>query len=367
MPLSRLRVIRLGHRVLHGPLMWVVGIPGVPAGAGVRGGAAQHLASLGQAGEGGIAELLPAATAQQQAQAGPEPSGLGWAGPLAGRPPGFPERAVGGTGAGPQDRGAVVDQHMLVDGGGGLPGPDRCPGQGRGQLGTLGPEHLGGQLLGLGEGLGLVGSLGLVRLVAVDGGLVVGPLALRGLLAGERRLGQAAQRVAGMVGLVHVSLLTRTGNGCSAASLTVGAARLGSSSANRTRVDRIEPTGVRSRSDLVRRIAEAAPSRLICSGKVVPSASIGRATLFHVAGYRCEIALVGWAAASRAHQRARCSRAKAGCLVSTSGRVSAIGSRIVARSSRSRPPVIDPSSASSVTRAACAAVTRAATPGATVA
>jgi hypothetical protein len=101
----------------------------------------------------------------------------------------------------------VVDQDMLVDGGGGLPGPDRRPGQARGQLGTLGPEHLGGQLLGLGEGLGLVGSLGLVCLVAVDGGLVVGPLALRGLLAGERRLGQVAQRVAvtGWVGLVHVS------------------------------------------------------------------------------------------------------------------------------------------------------------------
>jgi hypothetical protein len=107
----------------------------------------------------------------------------------------------------------MVDQDMLVDGGGGLPGPDRCPGQARGQLGTLGSEHLGGQLLGLGEGLGLVGSLGLVCLVAVDGGLVVGPLALRGLLAGERRLGQAAQRVAGRVGLVHVSLLTRMGNG----------------------------------------------------------------------------------------------------------------------------------------------------------
>jgi hypothetical protein len=37
--------------------------------------------------------------------------------------------------------------------------------------------------------------------VAVDGGLVVGSLALRGLLAGERRLGQAAQRVLGGVGL----------------------------------------------------------------------------------------------------------------------------------------------------------------------
>jgi hypothetical protein len=36
----------------------------------------------------------------------------------------------------------MVDQDMLVDGGGGLPGPDRCPGQTRGQLGTLGPEHL---------------------------------------------------------------------------------------------------------------------------------------------------------------------------------------------------------------------------------
>jgi hypothetical protein len=77
----------------------------------------------------------------------------------------------------------------------------------RGQLGTLGPEHLGGQLLGLGEGLGLVGGLGLVCLVAVDGGLVVGSLALCRLLAGECRLGQVAQRVAvtGWVGLVHVS------------------------------------------------------------------------------------------------------------------------------------------------------------------
>jgi hypothetical protein len=39
----------------------------------------------------------------------------------------------------------------------------------------------------------------------------------------------------------------------------------------------------------------------------------------------------------------------------------------VAWSSRSRSPVIDPSSASAVTRAAWAAMTRAATPGATVA
>lgn len=181
--------------------MGVVGIPGVPAGAGVRGRATQHLAGLGQAGEGGIAELLAATTAQQQAQAGPELSVPGWAGPLTRRPPGFPERAVGGTGAGPQDRGAVVDQDMLVDGGGGLPGPDRCPAQARGQLGTLGPEHLGGQLLGLGEGLGLVGGLGLVCLVAVDGGLVVGPLALSRLLASaasarlRSRLGKRLSRL----------------------------------------------------------------------------------------------------------------------------------------------------------------------------
>src|SRR5215218_3519099 len=60
--------------LFYGSLMWVVGIPGVPAAAGV--GAAQHLARLGQAGEGNIAELLPAATAHQQAQAGPELSGL---------------------------------------------------------------------------------------------------------------------------------------------------------------------------------------------------------------------------------------------------------------------------------------------------
>jgi hypothetical protein len=55
--------------------------------------------------------------------------------------------------------------------------------------------------------VGMVGGLGLVCLVAVDGGLVVGSLALCRLLAGERRLGQVAQRVAvtGWVGLVHVS------------------------------------------------------------------------------------------------------------------------------------------------------------------
>jgi hypothetical protein len=88
-----------------------------------------------------------------------------------------PERAVGRTGAGPQDRGAMVDQDMLVDGGDGLPGPDRCPAQGRGQLGTLGPEYLACKLLGLGEVLGVVGGLGLGCLVTVDGGLVVGPLA----------------------------------------------------------------------------------------------------------------------------------------------------------------------------------------------
>jgi hypothetical protein len=107
----------------------------------------------------------------------------------------------------------VVDQDVLVDGGGGLPGADRRPGQARGQLGALGPEHLGGQLLGLGKGLGVVGRLGLGRLVAVDGGLVVGPLASCRLLAGERRLGQPAQRVgvAGRVGLVHGVLLPRTG------------------------------------------------------------------------------------------------------------------------------------------------------------
>jgi hypothetical protein len=118
---------------------------------------------------------------------------------------------------------------MLVDGGAGLPGPDRCPGQARGQLGTLGPEYLTRELLGLGEGLGVVGGLGLVCLVAVDRGLVVGSLALCRLLAGERRLGQVAQRVevTGWVGLVHgLSLLTRIGNGCSRTSVMVGTARL---------------------------------------------------------------------------------------------------------------------------------------------
>src|SRR4029453_2250065 len=99
--------------------------------------AAQDRAGLGRAGEGGIAELLPAATAQQQAQAGPELSMLGWTGRVAGRPPGPPEWTVGRTGARPQDRGALVDQDMLVDGGGGLPGPDRCAGQARAPPGPL--------------------------------------------------------------------------------------------------------------------------------------------------------------------------------------------------------------------------------------
>jgi hypothetical protein len=56
--------------------MWVVGIPGVPGAAGVR-GAAEYLGGLDQAGEGGRADLLPAATAHKQAQAGPELSVLG--------------------------------------------------------------------------------------------------------------------------------------------------------------------------------------------------------------------------------------------------------------------------------------------------
>jgi hypothetical protein len=137
---------------------------------------------------------------------------------------------------------------MLVDGGGGLPGADRCPGQGRGQLGALGPKHLGGQLLGLGEGLGAVGGLGLCCLVAVDGGLVVGPLALCHLLAAERRLGQAAQRVkvVGSVGLVRGVLLTRMGDGCSPTSVAVGATRLGWQRCNRERVDQDRAFPVRS-------------------------------------------------------------------------------------------------------------------------
>jgi hypothetical protein len=133
---------------------------------------------------------------------------------------------------------------MLVDGGGGLPRADRRPGQARGQLGALGPKHPGGQLLGLGEGLGAVGRLCLVCLVAVDGGLVVSPLALRRFLAAERRLGQAAQRVkvVGSVALVHGVLLTRMGNGCSQTSVAVGAARLGWQQWSCKRVDRTEPS-----------------------------------------------------------------------------------------------------------------------------
>ena len=72
----------------------------------------------------------------------------------------------------------------------------------------------------------MVGGLGLVCLVAVDGGLVVGSLALCRVLAGERRLGQAAQRVevTGWVGLVHVSLLARMGERLFS---SLAAARLG--------------------------------------------------------------------------------------------------------------------------------------------
>jgi Phage integrase, N-terminal SAM-like domain len=74
---------------------------------------------------------------------------------------------------------------------------------------------------------------------------------------------------------------------------------------------------------------------------------------------------VGWVAAWRAHQRA--GRRRAGPGASASGRAVATGSTTVAWSSRSRSPVIDPSSASAVTSAACASMTRALTPGATVA
>jgi hypothetical protein len=58
---------------------------------------------------------------------------------------------------------------------------------------------------------------------------------------------------------------------------------------------------------------------------------------------------------------------QAGFLGLDLGQGVAIGSTIVARSSWSRSPFIDPSSASAVTRAASAAMTRAPTAGATVA
>jgi hypothetical protein len=93
------------------------------------------------------------------------------------------------------------------------------------------PNTSAAELLGLGEGLGVVGGLGLVCLVAVDGGLVVGSLALSVSWRASAASARLAQRVAvtGWVGLVHVSLLTEDGerNGCSRTSLTIGAARLG--------------------------------------------------------------------------------------------------------------------------------------------
>ena len=78
---------------------------------------------------------------------------------------------------------------------------------------VFGPEHFGGQLLCLGECLGVVGRLGVGCLVAVGGGLPVGLLAV-GLLAlcrlvpGEGR-GQAAQQVkaAGKIGLVLMAIV----------------------------------------------------------------------------------------------------------------------------------------------------------------
>jgi hypothetical protein len=85
------------------------------------------------------------------------------------------------------------------------PVPTAVQGQARGELRTLDPEHSTASCWGLGEGLGAVSGLGLGCLVAVGGGLVVCLLALRRLLAGECRLGQAAQRVgvAGRVVRIH--------------------------------------------------------------------------------------------------------------------------------------------------------------------
>src|SRR5512133_2547574 len=93
------------------------------------------------------------------------------------------------------------------------------------------------------EGLGLVGGLGLGCLVAVDGGLVVGPLALSRLLAGERRLGQAAQPVACRVGLIHGLPPDKTGEEALKALQKPRwrSALLGGGALQPVRVDRIEP------------------------------------------------------------------------------------------------------------------------------
>jgi hypothetical protein len=158
-------------------------------------------------------------------------------------------------------------------------------------------------------------------------------------------------------------------NGSSEASVAVGASRFGVAAVQPQArgPDRALP-GAELSGARIRRVAGTArPVRSSCADKVIPSASTEQAAWLTMPVHWWEMVWVGWVAAPRAHQCARCRRARAGCLVLTSGRVLAIGSTIVARSSRSRSPVIDPSSASAVTRAACAAMTWAATPGATVA
>jgi hypothetical protein len=104
------------------------------------------------------------------------------------------------------------------------------------------PEHLGGQLLGLGEGLGPRRRPRPGRGRRRPGRRPAGVAPSLGGRAPPRP-GCGAGRGPGRSGPCLPSDLHGERNGCSRTSLMVGAARLGGSGANRTRVDRTEPSG----------------------------------------------------------------------------------------------------------------------------
>jgi hypothetical protein len=135
-------------------------------------------------------------------------------------------------------------------------------------------------------------------------------------------------------------------------------------------LNRLIPTGPQPRCPRAHAGADGMsggrPGRVI-DCKMLCCYSVGQDDWLMVTTHSCGVVATLWGSAAGRQWARR--RAGAGSLASTSiaGRVLATGSTSVARSRRSRSLVIDASSVSAVTRAACATITWRRCPGATVA
>ncbi len=226
-------------------------------------------------------------------------------------------------------------------------------------------RELGGQ----GDGYGHAGpdqprpsSSESAQHLAADRGLGgPGPLAWT-VTSDASQLGrpQAAQRVAGRVGLVHGVPPDRDGERLFRTSVALGANRLGWQRWNRERVDQTEPyrRGDARRPGTADRTSAGRPGRDDPTAwSSMPQAPGQRALSFTRTVQPCGVVATRCGSA-RGCQWARRWRAGAGSsvLAPIAGRALATGPTTVAWSSRSRSPVIDWSSVSAVTRVAWAGV-----------